>query len=72
MKKADQPTNRRAHEPMAELQDVIDLITMLGNVWRLAEKFVDKREASHIWSNRPRSVPRKEESAFAHDARDEN
>ena len=42
MKKADQPTKERAHEPMAELDDVIDLVAVLGSIRRQAEEFVDQ------------------------------
>src|SRR5258708_27203943 len=38
----------RAHEPMGELKNVIDLVTVLRGVRRLAEKLVDEREATHI------------------------
>ncbi len=49
------PTNEeRAHEPVAELDDVIDLVTVLGSVRRLAEKFVDERKATHTSPNLPR------------------
>src|SRR6266568_726061 len=34
-----------AHEPMAELEDVVDLVAVLGRVRWLPEKLVDAREA---------------------------
>jgi len=41
----------RAHEPMGELKNVIDLVTMLGGIGRLTEKLVDERQAIHISPN---------------------
>ncbi len=38
---------KRPHEPVREFENVIDLIAMLGSVWRLTKKFVNEREASH-------------------------
>ena len=38
---------QRSHEPVREFQDVIDLIAVLGGVRRLAEKFINEREAIH-------------------------
>ena len=32
------PDEERAHEPMAELDDVIDLVAVLGSVRRLTEE----------------------------------
>ena len=40
-----------AHEPVAELEDVVDLVTVLGGVGRLAEEFVDERQATHTFPN---------------------
>src|SRR2546428_11778156 len=47
---------KRAHEPMSELEDVIDLIAVLGGVWWQAKELVDQRQATHIYPNPPRSV----------------
>jgi hypothetical protein len=46
----DPPSDEeRAHEPMTELNDVIDLVAMLGNIRRLSEEFVDQRQANHTY-----------------------
>ena len=45
---AEPSEKQRGHEPMAELEDMIDLVAMLGSVRRLTEEFVDEREATHI------------------------
>src|SRR5438067_13884323 len=46
--KVGEPANeQRPHEPVAELNDVIDLKSVLGSIRRLAEKFVDQSEATH-------------------------
>src|SRR5436309_2267631 len=40
----DRPADeKRTHEPMAELDDVIDLETMLRSIRRQADQFVDER-----------------------------
>src|SRR5438034_538866 len=46
-KKGRPSKEQRAHEPVGEFQNVIDLVAMLGGVWRLAKKFVNEREATH-------------------------
>ena len=49
------PTNKqRAHEPVTELEDMIDLISMRGGIRRLAQEFIDQRQAIHICSDLPR------------------
>jgi len=32
---------QRAHEPMAELEDVVDLVSVRGSVRGLAQEFID-------------------------------
>ena len=62
--KKGRPTKKkRAHEPVRELDDMIDLEAMLGSVRRLAEKFVDQREAIHCRPNLP-SIARAAAAAF--------
>ena len=69
----DRPANKeRAHEPMAELDDVIDLKAVLGSIRRQTEKFVDKGEPNHTCPNLPASVPGAARAASGHDARYEN
>ena len=52
--KKRRPTKEeRAHEPVAKLEDMIDLIAVRGGVRRLAQKFIDQREATHICSDLP-------------------
>src|SRR6476619_1952387 len=46
----------RAHEPMTELDDVIDLIAMLGGIRWQADQFVDQGETSHISPSLRRST----------------
>ena len=46
---------KSAHEPMAELEDVVDLVAVLGRVRWLPEKLIDEREAIHTFPN-PRSI----------------
>jgi len=67
------PANEeRAHEPVAELKDVIDLISVLGRVRGLTEEFVDQREATHIYRDLPESALDAARAASGCDARDEN
>src|SRR4029077_17032035 len=42
------PDEEHPHEPVAEFEDVIDLVAVLGCVRRLAEELVDERQATHI------------------------
>src|SRR5947209_19608784 len=52
------PANeKRRHEPVRELQNVVDLVTVLGSVWRLTEKLVDESEATHTSPDLPPRVP---------------
>src|SRR5258707_1284166 len=37
------PKEERAHKPVREFDNVIDLVAMLGGVWREANKFVNER-----------------------------
>src|SRR5712664_2670046 len=39
------PKEESAHKPVREFDNVIDLVAMLGGVWREANKFVNEREA---------------------------
>src|SRR5207249_1195186 len=71
--KKRRPTKEeRTHEPVAELEDVIDLISMRGGVGRLAQAFIDERKATHTCSDLPRSIPGRARSACAHAATGEN
>ena len=63
---------KRAHEPMAELDDVIDLITVLRSVHRLTEELIDEREATHIPRDFLPPVLRAVRAVYARVARDEN
>src|SRR5439155_6164458 len=71
-KKRRPPNKKRSHEPVAELKDVIDLISMRGGVWRLSQKLVDHRQATHICSNLPRLSPDVARRACVHAAKDGN
>jgi len=59
--KKNKPTDEeRAHEPMAKLQDVIDLIAVFGGVRGLAEEFVDQSKlliSRQVFSIIARTVP---------------
>src|SRR5438552_9253893 len=69
----NRPTDKkRAHEPMAELDDVIDLVAVLGSIRRQADQFVEQREPSHIDPDPRRSIPDVARAACWHAARDEN
>src|SRR3982750_2144798 len=48
---------QRRHEPMAELDDVIDLKPVLRSVGWLTQKLVDQREPIHTCPNLPEPVP---------------
>src|ERR1041385_4194752 len=55
--KKKRPTNEeRAHKPMGKLENMIDLIAVLGRIRRLTKKLVDQREASHTYPNFLRSA----------------
>ena len=66
------PDKERAHEPMAKLDDVIDLIAVLRSIRRLAEELIDEREATHTFRNLLRRVARAARAECARVARDEN
>ena len=66
------PDKKCAHEPMAELEDVVDLVAVLGRVRWLPEKLVDEREAIHTFPNLLRSVPDVARAASGHDAKCES
>src|SRR3954470_5902143 len=73
IKKKNRPTDEeRSHEPMAKLQDVIDLVAVLGTVWRLPEEFVDQSEPTHTATNPLRPAGRTVPSANENAARGEN
>src|ERR1700730_8430009 len=56
--KIGRPTDQeRSHEQMAELDDVIDLISVLGGVRRHADKLVDEAETKHICPSLLRLAP---------------
>src|ERR1700736_6114708 len=46
----------RAHEPVTKLENVIDLVAVLGCIRRLTKKFVDQRQAIHTYPNFLRSA----------------
>ena len=50
-KKSLPPDEQRAHEPVTKLKDMIDLISVGRSVRRLAQKFIDQRQAIHTWSS---------------------
>src|SRR5438105_12158041 len=62
----------RTHEPMAELDDVIDLVAMLRSIRRQADQLVDEGEPSHIDPSLRRLVPDAARAACWHAARDGN
>src|SRR2546426_12369585 len=68
------PEKERSHEPVAELDDVIDLIAVLGSIRRQAEKFVNQREmaANHTRQNLPASAPGAVRAECWRDAKDES
>ena len=69
----NRPTDKeRGHEPMAELDDVIDLVAVLGSIRRQADQFVDQGEPIHIDPDLRRSVPDAARAACWHAARDGN
>src|SRR5207244_12527208 len=44
-----QPTDeKRAHEPMAKLDDMIDLVAVLGRVRRHTEQYVHEGQRTHV------------------------
>ena len=66
------PDKERAHEPMAELNDVIDLKAVLGSIRRHTEQFVDQGKPIHIAINLPRSIARMVPTDGERNARDES
>ena len=54
----------RAHEPMGELDDVIDLVAVLRSVRRHADELVEKSEPIHTASNLRPSVPDAARAAY--------
>ena len=71
--KETKPTDEKcAHEPMAKLDDMIDLIAVFGRVRRYTEEFVDQGKAIHIAINLLRPIARAVPSDGERNARDEN
>src|SRR5438132_8069794 len=71
--KKSYPTDKeRAHEPMAKLDDMIDLIAVLGRVRRHTEQFVDQGKPIHIAINLLRSIARTVPADGESSARDES
>src|SRR4051812_23924615 len=71
--KVTRPTHeQRPHEPVTKLDDVIDLVTVLGRVHRLPEELIDECEATHIFRDPLLQVARAAPAACARVARDEN
>ena len=57
---------------MAKLNDVIDLIAVLGRVRRHTEQFIDQGKPIHIAINLPRSIARMAPADGERNARDES
>ena len=57
---------------MAKLDDMIDLIAVLGRVRRHTEQFVDQGKPIHIAINLPRSIARMVPADGERSARDES
>ena len=73
LQKKGYPTDKeRAHEPMAKLDDVIDLVAVLGRVGRHTEQFVNQGKPTHIATNLPRSIARTVPADGGRNARDES
>src|ERR1700686_1188234 len=69
----DRPTEKeRAHEPVAELDDVIDLVAVLRSIRRHADELVDQGEATHIYPGLRRSIPGAARAAYSRAPRYEN
>jgi hypothetical protein len=62
----------RTHEPMAKLDDVIDLVAVFGSIRRQTEQFVDQGKPIHIAINLPRSIARMVPTDGERNARDES
>ncbi len=63
---------KRSHEPMAELDDVIDLVAVLGSIRRQADQFVDEGEPIHISPDLRPSIPGAVRAACSRAAKDGN
>ena len=65
---------KKRHEPMAELEDVIDLKAVLGSIRLLAEKFVNERErpVTHIFRDLLPPIPDAVRAACGCVSKDEN
>ena len=67
------PTDKkRAHEPMAELEDMIDLESVLGGIGRLAEELVDEGQTIHTGPALPLPIPDAVRAASGNAAKDAN
>src|SRR6266513_1139832 len=71
-KKNKPPDEKRTHEPMAKLDDVIDLVAVFGSIRRHTEQFVDQGKTTHTAINLPRSIARMVPADGERSARDEN
>ena len=71
-KKRRPPNKKSGHEPMAKLQNVINLVAVFRGVWRLAEKFIDQGQAMHTATNLLPLAPHAARSASGHGATGEN
>src|SRR5437588_63881 len=67
-KKCRPPNKKSGHEPMAKLQNVINLVAVFRGVWRLAEKFIDQGQAMHTATNLLPLALHAARSACEHDA----
>ena len=71
--KESKPTDEeRAHEPMAKLDDMIDLLAVFRGVRRYTEEFVDQGKPIHIATDLPRSIARTVPADGERNARDES
>ena len=69
----DRPADKqRGHEPMAELDDVIDLVAVLGSIRRQADQFVEEGEPIHISPDPRPSIPGAARAACWRAAKDGN
>ena len=67
-KKRRPPKKKRGHEPMAKLQNVINLVAMFRGIRRLAKKFIDQGQAMHTATNLLPPAPDAARLACDHDA----
>src|SRR5689334_16462414 len=73
IQKEDQPPDEEsAHEPVTKLEDVIDLVAVLGGIWRLPHELINQGQLIHTGTNLLRSTDRTALSACERGATDEN